>query len=85
MKICGRGNGGAEPKDDVQRIKRNVGHGEAVAVQQRGGQQVEQAEEPKGRNEHVVVDHGRVAGKGRGDHVADKTHDDDGADELAKC
>ena len=82
MQICGRRDGGTEPKDDVERVQGYVGHGHAEAVKEGCRQEIQQGEQAKGGGKHVVIDHGRVAFEGRRDHVTNKTHDDDGADEL---
>lgn len=83
LQLRSQRNSGAEEENAVQRIQDDHEDRVDSPVQiPRGRDQVKECEHRERRHEHGVVDRGRVARKGLGDHVTDEGHDDDGAHEL---
>lgn len=81
--LGGRGDGGAEEEEDVQGVKEKWEKSVTLEGVAPGGRdQIEQRQHGEGCHEDVVVDEGRVTGKGHGNDVANEGHGDEGEDEL---
>ena len=81
--LSGQRDGATEPEEHVQEIE-NEGNDRHQAPRwlDRGGDEEQQGEHAEDGDEHAVVDDGRVAAVGFGDHVADDGHDEECPEEL---
>lgn len=83
LQLGGQGNSRTEKEDAVQRVNRD--HNDRVQSPfglHTGRHQVEQSQHGERSREDGVVDGARVACKGIGDHVTDKSHDEERPYEL---
>lgn len=71
-----------EPEDDVQAVEHEHDEGVRKVLVPRGRDEVEEGDHAEDADEHVVVYARRVVVEGRGDHVADEGHDEQGPEEL---
>src|SRR5690348_16407929 len=85
-KLSGHGDSCAEEEDGIEQVE-NGGKDEMAdpGVVPCGRDQVEEGQHAEDCNKHVVVDQGRIAGKGGGDDVANQGHDEESKEELAAC
>lgn len=81
-KIGCQGDAAAKEEERVCNIQAQHGQRRAEAVLDGCRDQVEERQHGEDGDEHGVVDDAGVAGKGIGDHVADKRHDEEGPEEL---
>lgn len=80
--VSGQRNSSAEAEEHAQSVKGDVDDGDAELVDERGGQEVHQCEQPPDADEERVVDNGVGAVCCAVDVVSHKGCDEDGADEL---
>ena len=78
----GESNGGAEAEENGQSIEDHVNYGDAEPVDEGGGEEVEQGEQPPYTREEGVVDNSAGMVRCASNVVSEESDDDDGADEL---
>lgn len=82
-KVRSERNGSAETEQYAQCVHGNVDDGDAEFVEKRGGEEVQQGQEPPYSDEKGVVDNGVGAVRRAVNVVGHECRDEDGADELS--